>query len=384
MLDKARVVDRGIIRGIIRYSHLRSNWSFDHIKPLYQTYPFSRKQTNSILIKLNKLNADGLIGYLPADLKLLNNLVKRRFPAVAVPLNELIDIDGVVNIRQGTQVGIIGAEHLLVRGFKHFAFIGADDRWSKVRLAGFKQRIEQAGFSVSAFPVVYNSKKGESEQRHLATWLRQLHLPVGVMASNDDRCIDIVKACRVAGLNIPDQVAILGVDNDEMICNLSNPPLSSIRLNAEQVGYQAAEALDHLLAGDGPPDIDITLEPTGIVTRLSTDVLAINDQQVVQVIRFIRSNARRDIRVSDVVNQSCLSIRALQQRFRRAIGCSINREIHRVRIQQLADHLINTNLTIDQIAYDLAFRDSSHISRIFRKEIGVTPMEYRRRFGRHR
>ncbi len=166
-----------------------------------------------------------------------------------------------------------------------------------------------------------------------------------------------------------------------MICTLSNPPLSSIILNAQTVGYKAAEALDNWIAGNTVGEDDIFFEPIDIVTRQSTDILAIDDQQAAQAIRFIRNNARRDIHVNDVVDQSTLSIRALQQRFRKAIGRGINQEIQRVRIGQLAESIINSNQTICQIACNLKFNDINHVSRMFRKVMGMTPVEYRKRFG---
>jgi len=379
MLDSSRAVDRGIIRGIVKYSHLRGNWSFDRFKPLFQTYPFSPKHADSILLKLNRLDADGIIGYLPAESKLQKNIIQHRFPAVVIPVKNLIE--GLVNIHQGPGVGTVGAEYLLGLGFRHFAFCGTNDVWSQVRGKYFKLRIEQAGFDVSIYPSSVERKRRESELNRLVKWLVQLRHPLGIMACNDERSSDVADACDMAGLNIPDQVAILGVDNDEMICSLSSPSLSSIKLNPETVGYQAAEVLDSLITGGMPPDYKIAFEPTGIVTRQSTDILAIDDREVVQAVRFIRSNARRNIRVGDVVAQTCLSVRALQQRFRQAIGCSITQEIHHVRIRQMADLLINTNQSVSQIAHDLAFNYANHISRAFRKEMGMTPIEYRRHFG---
>ena len=376
MLDSSRAVDRGIIRGIVEYSRLRGDWSFYRFKPLFQTYPFSPKHTDNILQRLNKLDADGLVGYLPAEQKLQKNIVQRRFPAIIVPITTLIK--GVVNIQQGTQVGIVGAEYLLNLGFKHFAFCGTKDRWSNIRQENFKQRIEQAGFDVRTYPLTREHKKHELELNRLARWLTQLPHPIGIMTCNDERSSDLVKACHIAELKIPDQVAILGVDNDEMICNLSSPPLSSIKLNSEAIGYKSAEMMDHLISGEAIAENNLFFEPTGIVTRQSTDILTFEDQQVAKAIRFIRNNARRDIHVDDVVDQSCLSIRALQQRFRSAIGRGISQEIRRIRIQQMAEMLISTNLNINQIAYDLSFRDINHISRIFRKEMGMTPIEYRK------
>jgi LacI family transcriptional regulator len=144
------------------------------------------------------------------------------------------------------------------------------------------------------------------------------------------------------------------------------------------VGYSAAEVLDSLIAGKKRPRKEICFRPAGIAARQSTDILAIEDREVAAAVRFIRNNARRDIHVNDVLAQSTLSIRSLQQRFRNRLGRSIHQEIRRTRIQQFAELLRNTNHTIQKIAYDLGFGDMNHISRIFSREMGMTPVEYRK------
>ncbi len=207
MLDSSRAVDRGVIQGLVEYSHLRGNWSFYRMLPLFQTYPFSKRQTDTILQRLKKLDADGIVGYLPDEPSLLKNIRQRNFPTVTIPLQELID--GVINIRQGIEVGIVGAEHLLNRGFKNFAFCGGKNRWSRVRWKHFNRRIEQAGFTVRQYPLSKELKKRDAELKRLADWLTKLPKPVGLMVCNDERSSDVVDACHLAGLQIPDQVAIL-------------------------------------------------------------------------------------------------------------------------------------------------------------------------------
>ncbi len=377
MLDSSRAVDRGVIHGIVRYSHMRGNWSFTRFKPLFQTAPFSPGQSDTVLQRLTQLDADGLIGYLPPDLQ--ESIVQRQFPAVVIPVQKLIE--GVVNIQQDPQVGIAGAEYLLNQGLRHLAFCGTCDRWSEIRQQAFSQRLSQVGLDVTVYPVSSTINDRDSELKDLQDWLMTLPHPAGIMASNDERAQDVIEACHQAHLIIPDQVAVLGVDNDEMICTLTTPPLSSIRLNPDQMGYRAAEILDRLIDGKSIHRRELRFEPTGIVTRHSTDVLAMEDPQIVQAVRFIRSNARLDIHVTDVVHQSSLSIRALQQRFRRTLGRSINQEIRRIRIQHLAETLLASNQTIGQVCADLSFKDINHISRLFKQEMGMTPLTYRQQYG---
>lgn len=379
MLDSSRAADRGVIRGILEYAHLRGDWSFYRYSPLFRTPPFSREQSGSVLERLKKLDADGIIGYLPAESNVLQTIISTGFPTVVIPIKE--PIPGLVNILQDEAVGSAGAHHLLERGFVHYAFCGAQDYWSTVRGEGFTGLIGKAGFSVYSYPGVPDSKRGENEVERLAQWLENLPKPVAVMTSNDERSAELVEACHLKGLKIPDQVAVLGVDNDEMICQLSNPPLSSIELNSEKVGSEAAEAMDCLIARRKPPREEIYFRPAGIVTRQSTDFLAIEDAEVAAAVRFIRNNARRDIHVNDVVANSTLSLRALQQRFCKSLGRGINQEIRKIRIQQFSERLLKTSHTVQKIAYDLAFEDINHMSRLFRREMGMTPLEFRSRFG---
>jgi len=379
ILDSSRAADRGIIQGIIEYSHLRGHWSFYRYSPIFRTPPFVRRRTGSILERLKNLDADGVIGYLPPEPGLLKTIVSTGFPTVTIPILE--PIQGVVNALQDKMVGTVAAEHLLNRGFKHFAFCGLKDYWSRIRRQGFVEKIRQAGYEVWVYPLSREYKKRENEIPRLAKWLEKLHKPIAIMASNDERSADIVEACHLKSLPIPDKVAILGVDNDEMICQLSSPKLSSVMLNFKQVGYDSAEALDLLIDGEKKPQNDICFRPVGIAARQSTDIIAVDDNEIASAVRFIRNNARRNIHVSDVLAQSTLSIRSLQQRFRKTLNRSIHQEIRRNRVQQFAKTLLKTNHTIHKIAYDMGFDDINHISRIFRKEMMMTPIEYRKRFG---
>jgi len=379
ILDSSRAADRGIIQGIIEYSHLRGHWSFYRYSPIFRTPPFVRRRTGSILERLKNLDADGVIGYLPPEPGLLKTIVSTGFPTVTIPILE--PVQGVVNVLQDKAVGTAGAEHLLDCGFRHFAFCGTKDCWSEIRREGFIEKIRRAGHKVWNYPLSRGYKKKEKELQRLAQWLQKLPKPVAIMASNDERSADIVEACHMKTLLIPDQVAILGVDNDEMICQLSSPRLSSVILNFKQVGYNSAEALDSLIAGKKRPGKEICFRPVGIAARQSTDILAIDDKEIASAVRFIRNNTLRDIHVNDVLAQSTLSIRSLQQRFRKVLNRSIHQEIRRTRVRQIAEILLKTNHTIRKIAYDMEFEDIDHISRVFRKEMKMTPTEYRKRFG---
>jgi len=278
----------------------------------------------------------------------------------------------------------MGAEHFLERGFKHFAFCGFSDRlWSVRRGEGFRRRAGEAGLETQMYetPEARSERLWSKEHESIARWLRSLPKPVGILACTDYRGQHVIEGCRLAGLHIPEEVAVIGVCNDDIICSLCDPPLSSIVLNVEKAGYEAAEILDKMMSGQKiRQNTTITIEPVYAMTRQSTDILAIEDPEVAQALRFLRHNSQRAIHVSDIVAVTSLSRRALEQRFRRAIGRSINQEIRRVRVEWVARALAETNRTVAQIAMDLGYPGVDHIARYFRAERGLSPVAFRKKY----
>jgi LacI family transcriptional regulator len=285
----------------------------------------------------------------------------------------------------GVRIGRMAAEHLLDRGFQHFAFCGFDNmHWSRNRCENFSKRIAKSDFETHIYkqPRSREKRLWENEQAIMVDWLKSLPKPIGLMACNDDRARHVSGACNVAGLHVPEQVAIVGVDNDELVCELSDPPLSSVALNVERGGYEAAELLDKLMARRRAAQKDIIVEPTHVVTRQSTDIMAIEDSEVVKALRFIRQHASEPIQVGDVLKAVPLSRRALQKRFRSILNRSVHDEIRRVRNEQVAIMLTDTNLSISQIAKDFGYVGIEKLSRYFQREKGLTPVQYRKRYGK--
>jgi LacI family transcriptional regulator len=221
------------------------------------------------------------------------------------------------------------------------------------------------------------------EQRSLAEWLKTLPRPVGVMACNDDRARQVVDACVTAGLAIPEEVSVLGVDNDEFVCTLSNPPISSISLGLESAGYRAAMLLDELMTDREKPEDRtperIVVSPVAVVGRQSTDVAICEDSCVMQALQFIRENGDRPIQVDDVVCRVAISRRSLFDRFRRLIGCTIHQYIKRTRAGRIEDLLLRTSHSIEEIAGMLGFPDSGHMAQYFRSMKGMNPGVFRTR-----
>ena len=219
----------------------------------------------------------------------------------------------------------------------------------------------------------------EHEQPVLADWLVALPKPVGVMACNDDRGREVLEACRVAGLRVPEEVAVVGVDNDELLCELADPPLSSVVLNAEAGGYRAAALLDQMMRGRNRKPQRLLVEPMHVVARRSTDIVALDDPEVAAAVHFIQDHATEPIGVSDIVEEVMISRRALELRFQRAIGRTPHAEIRRVRLERATRLLVETDLPITRVAEVSGFGQASYLSQVFSQAFGSTPARYRRR-----
>ena len=280
-------------------------------------------------------------------------------------------------------VGRLGAEHLLERGFRHFGFVEYPIFWSSDRRMGFEQRIHSAGFDCAVYKLPYPSAGSggpsawEEQQEALVQWIRSLRGPAGVMTSTDLLGQQLLEACQRAGVLVPEQVAVVGADNDELICNLCFPPLSSVIINDEQRGYQAAAVLDELMAGRAAPARRVDIEPVGVVSRASTDILAIDDPSLAESLRFIRDHACDSIGVDDVVAAVPMSRSALERRFRHVVGRSINDEIVRVRLNRAIELLSATQLELKVIAHKAGFGSPSYMGAVFRDKLGRTPGSYR-------
>jgi LacI family transcriptional regulator len=278
----------------------------------------------------------------------------------------------------------MAAEHLLERGFRHFGYCGFDNMyWSCQRGDSFSARIMEAGFRTSIYkqPKSHASRLWYREEAILVEWLRGLPKPVGIMACNDDRGQHITEACANAKLDVPYEVAIIGVDNDDQVCDISNPPLSSVSLDVEKAGFQASELLDKMMSGEKMPPQTVIVHPNRVVTRQSTNIVAVEDKLVSQALHFIRQNAKRLIQVDDVINYLSVSRRNLHDKFVKTLGRSVYDEIKRVRIDLISQMLLETDLSISDIALSLGYDNTNHIARYFKQKMGISPLEYRKLHG---
>ena len=367
LVETSREYGRALLRGIAKYCRLHGPWAF-------------YREPGGLEKAIPRLQSWGVTGVITRD-----SIRTDEALALGVPVIVAVHFKGSYNIpsvdTNPVRIANMAAEHLLDRGLRNFAFCGFDDMpWSETRKENFAKRVAEAGFKTHFYkqPASKSMRTWQKEQRRMAEWLRSLPRPFGLMACNDDRGQHAIEACKIVDLKVPEDVAVIGVDNDELICDLTEPPLTSVALDVEKAGYKAAELLDKLMAGKKIENQKITVEPTHVVSRQSTDILAIDDIAVSEAVRFIRKNSNRPIQVGDIIAAVLVSRRSLEQRFRNIIGRSIFREIRRARVERISNMLVETNLPIAQIALDLGFSGIDHIARYFYAEKGTSPQAYRK------
>jgi LacI family transcriptional regulator len=313
--------------------------------------------------------------------KLAKAFLEQNIPVV--DLNDLYSGLNLPRIRSNMQaIGRLGAEHLLERGFQNYAFCGfRDETWSTERGEGFSEAISAAGKRCMVFESRWLGRHAPSwdkDQNHLAKWLKSLPKPLGMMACNDVRGQQVLNVCQLIGASVPEEVAVVGVDNEQVLCELCNPPLSSIVPNPKRIGYEAAALLERLMAGENAPPQDMLIEPLGIVARQSTDILSIDDPEVAAAVRFIRERACQGVHVEQVVAHIAVSRSLLERRFRKYLGRSPQEEIRLVQLKRVKQLLEETELSLDSIAQLTGYEHSEYLSVVFKRMTGQTPGNYRR------
>lgn len=369
LMDIAGEYGRGIVRGVSKYAHSHGPWA------LY-CEPGGHERS---LAQLNDWDVNGIITRI-LEVKRVKEIMAIDMPTVAMSEEDFIPT--LSNIEtNGSEIGAMAAGYLIDRGFHEFAYCGFSDLlWSLKRSKGVSERIEKAGFRTYYHERPYSKvlNSWDEEQSLMADWLLTLPKPVGVVACDDEYARRVVEACKIAGLNVPEQVAVLGVDNDETVCELSNPQLSSVALSTEKAGYEAAAILDKLMSGEKIARQKIFVTPTYVVTRQSTDTMAISDNEVAGAMRFIREHAHEMIQVDDVAEAVALSRRNLERRFRKVLSRSVLSEIRYYRANCIARMLMETDLSIQHIAIGCGYSAPQNMITFFSKMMGETPAAYRK------
>ena len=379
LTDFSEAYARNLLLGIARYAHaVGQAWSLCRL-PLSIRDKFG---IEAVIDLAKKMRADAVIGqfYNTDNVELFarNGIItiaqdfKARFTTIP-------NITGPHFL-----AGKMGAEYFAKKGFRHFAFYGTRDVvWSDERMQGFRETVRAANPSFTFSALCKNTQNAlwDYDTNQLVTWLQSLPKPVAIMACDDNHAYHITEACqqREGGgrLRIPDDIAVLGVDNDETICRLSSPNLSSLNQNIEQGGYDVAQLIDRILRDPATPREDVMVQPTHIVTRQSTDIYANNDQHIAEVLKYIHENISQKITVDELVELVPLSRRLLETRFKRSMGTSIYDYILQTRIEKVAQ-LLCEGMSVSEAAIELGFSDIKNLSRMFRQQRGMTPSEYRR------
>ncbi|XZE51857.1 substrate-binding domain-containing protein [Planctomycetaceae bacterium SH139] len=371
IIETSSSYGRNLLAGIVRFKRVRDDWS---------VFLEQRDLTQEPPAWLASWSGDGIISRATTP-----DLIAA-IQSTGIPLVELTDrrVDsGLPLVRSDdAAIGRMAAEHLLERGFRHFGFCGfSKEAWSHRRQIAFAARVAAAGFQCHCLEshwVGPKAKPWEDEQQLLIEWLRSQTRPCGLMACNDIRGQHLLDACAKVGYAVPEEVAVIGVDNDEILCQISAPPLSSVIPNAEGVGFRAAELLSALMARTEPSQLVHILEPRGVATRQSTDVVAIDDPAIAMALHFIRQHACRNISVRDVVEHCAVSRSTLERQFRKLLGRTPQQEIRNAQVKRVRELLATTELSTEQIAALCGFEHPEYLHVVFKRMTGTTPGEYRR------
>lgn len=362
---------RGMLRGVTRYNRTQGHWKF----------VLDPKGISSVIERAQSSRIDAVIGQFNTleELQAIESA-----GMVAVNISNRLSSNLIPRVvSDDLRVGELAARYFMERGFRNFAYLTMDKaiEFSRLRGEGFTREVEKAGLgSVHHLPPASKTAEAKERSRERLNWIKSLPEQTAVFTANDHIGRNVVEACLELGRSVPDDIAVLGVDNDEVQCELADVPLSSVQLASEKIGYEAASLCADLLAGKPRPSEPITVLPVNVVTRQSTDVLAVQDDQVRAAIRYIRENATKGIQVRHVLTAVKLSRRMLELRFRKAMNCTVHDEISRVRVEAAKRLLAESDLPVSEIAKLAGFREAFYLSTSFRRTTGITPRDYRRQF----
>jgi len=372
LVDTSRSYGRDIVRGIRRYVAEQGPWSL-YLEP--------RDLRSSFPGWLQKWPGDGILAR-TVDANLLRELKATKLPVIELRTTVLkhpFPYVGMDNLIVGERV----ARHFLDRGFRRFAcYLDNGERFFQQRCESFTATLKAQGFECSVFETDAPSQGAlswDQHQQNLADWLSSLEKPCGLFATNDQLGFWVLDAARRAGISVPEQLAVIGAENDKTLCETAWPPLSSVQLRGQNAGYLAAKLLDEWMNKKVIPPKETLLPPGDIIVRQSSDIVAVEDERVARALHYIRRKAADGIGVDDVAREVALSRSALERRMKAMIGRSPGEELIRIRFSQVERLLAQTDLTLDAIAERAGFKHPQYMAEAFRKRFEMTPGEYRKR-----
>lgn len=371
LIESSNAYARGLLRGVSTYVREHESWS---------VYLPEFERGHEPPQWITRWKGHGVIA------RIENQRIAQRVMALKIPVVDVSAARCLENIpwveTDDASVARMGFTHLRERGFRQFAFCGDPQfNWSNWRCEQFRALVQQQGWkcfeyqslSLGAKPVSWSR-----EMQNLCTWVRSLPKPIGIMTCYDFKGQQLLDACRREGIAVPEEVAVLGVDNDELVCDLCQPRLSSIILDPYRAGYLAAQLLDQLMAGKGEVPKGHFVPPIGVATRQSSGDFAVEDKLVATALQFIRQRARDGIGVEDVARVVNVSRRTLDSRFMSIVGRTAHAEILRVKLDRVKQLLVETDLPLSIIADRAGFSYVEYLSVAFKRELGVSPGEFRR------
>ena len=370
LVETSNAYSRGLLEGVLAYVKQHANWSI---------FLTEQERGANPPRWLAKWRGDGIIARIETD-NIAKVVTKTRLPVVDLSAARHVSNIPWADTDDGA-IARLAVDHFISRGFQHLAFCGDPAfAWSDARCRRFTEIVNRRHRSPHIHQSIarYDPQFSlDQEKKRLAKWLRQLPRPVAIMACYDFKAQQILDVCRELGIAVPEEIAVLGVDNDRLLCEFASPPLSSVIPDTKRTGYEAAELLDRMMMGESVSNEPLVTKPLGIKTRESTDVLAIDDPDVAIALRYIRQHANHNIRVSDVLKQVELSRRVLESRFQKALGRSPHQEIQRQRMNRVKELLSETDLPVSEISELAGFEHPEYMAAAFKRETGLSPTRFR-------
>ncbi|MFP4107389.1 MAG: substrate-binding domain-containing protein, partial [Phycisphaerae bacterium] len=371
LIDTSTGFGREALQGIAEYIRTINKWSCTLGPGRADQFPEG----------MRRWEGDGMIVTVRGP-SLLKPLRAKGLPTVNLT-HELPDIGMPQVLSDDVRVGQLAAEHFADRGLRQFGYFGLRQaEYCRMRSESFHRHAESLSRACHILPRLNWKHEDWPRFRRVASeWITSVPKPIGVLAADDVLARTLVEVCHSLELRVPDDVSVVGVDNDPVFCSLVDPPLSSIDPDARRRGYEAAALLDKLMNGQSPPEEPIRLAPRALIARGSSDLVASADPDVAEALRFIRDNAHKPITVADVARAATISRRALEMRFKDQLDRLPGAELRRVRLERAQSLLVDTELDLKQIAARTGLPNSKSLCEMFRRVVGTTPMTFRKRFG---
>jgi LacI family transcriptional regulator len=371
-IETSKVYGRELLLGISKYVRLHGPWSI---------YLSERGQNDPDPAWLATWKGDGII---TRSLDMRQCRLARSRGVAVVSLRHLLARPEFPTLFPDQNlIATRIAEHFFERGFRNFAYVGVPGNkgWELLRRESFIAAVHRRGFSNITIRTVPAEDGLDWEEREeaIAGWLQSLPRPVGIMVSHDTQGVELLDACRRAGVRVPNDVAVVSVDNDQVLCELAATPLSSLDQNVQKLGFEAAAMLGRMMAGKAVPRANHFIEPGQVVTRQSSDVIAVDDPRLVKAIQFIRENACKPVGIDDVSGAAGMSRRSLEKNFAKVIGRSPLEEVQEIRFRRVQQLLLETDYILPRVAEAAGFEYTEYLVRFFKKRSGVTPGQYRRK-----